>query len=60
MIDPETIEMRTSDNLKKLINTKEYHSFDIIMLNNTSMSFPSYSIRHERCLWKQIKYGKIS
>jgi hypothetical protein len=72
MIDHETIEMVTSDSKiytqKKSISSKEYNQFDIIMLNNTSMSFPNYSSlqsflskpkRGDRypstITWKQIK-----
>jgi hypothetical protein len=71
MIDHEIIEMMTSDSKmyirKKSINTREYNQFDIIMLNNTSMSFPNYCslqtflskpIRYDRypsiITWKQI------
>ena len=72
MIVPETIEMATSDrkmySLTKLINTEEYHPFDMIVFNDTSIPFPHYSslrslvskpIRREKCpffvTWKQIK-----
>jgi hypothetical protein len=72
MIDHETIEMAINDrkmySLKKSISTKDYNQFDMIMLNNTSMSFPNYAslpsflskpIRLERypstITWKQIK-----
>jgi hypothetical protein len=72
MIDHETIEMEINDrkmySLKKSISTKDYNQFDMIMLNNTSMSFPydcslqSFLSKPIKCdrypstiTWKQIK-----
>jgi hypothetical protein len=72
MIDHEIIEMMTSDSKmytrKKSINITKYNQFDIIMLNNTSMSFPydcslqSFLSKPIKCdrypstiTWKQIK-----